>query len=74
MALAQKKISTEEDYYNIPKDVRAELIDGQIYYHVKPEPDTPDYIWRIAYNNKQLYSIQKRELPGLRGPICSKTF
>lgn len=36
MALAQKKISTEEDYYNIPKDVRAELIDGQIYYHAAP--------------------------------------
>ena len=31
MALAQSKTYTEEDYYNLPEDVRAELIDGQIY-------------------------------------------
>lgn len=31
MALAQRKIYTEDDYYNLPEDVRAELIDGQIY-------------------------------------------
>ena len=31
-ALAQPKIYTEEDYNNLPEDVRAELIDGQLYY------------------------------------------
>lgn len=31
MAPASLKIYTEEDYYNLPEDVRAELIDGQIY-------------------------------------------
>ena len=31
MALPQLKIYTEEDYYRLPEDVRAELIDGQIY-------------------------------------------
>ena len=31
MALPQEKIYTEEDYYNLPKNVRAELIDGQFY-------------------------------------------
>ncbi|WP_251500859.1 Uma2 family endonuclease [Otoolea muris] len=36
MALAQKTTYTEEDYYNLPEDVRAELIDGQIYYQVAP--------------------------------------
>ena len=36
MALIQKKIYTEKDYYNLPEDVRAELIDGQIYYHAAP--------------------------------------
>ena len=30
-ALAQDKSHTEEDYYNLPEDVRAELIDGQFY-------------------------------------------
>lgn len=32
MALAQEKIYTEEDYYNIPEDVHAKLINGHIYY------------------------------------------
>ena len=36
MAFAQAKIYTEDDYYNIPEDVRAELIDGQIYYQAAP--------------------------------------
>ena len=33
MALAQAKIYTEDDYYNLPEDIRAELIDGQIIYN-----------------------------------------
>ena len=30
------KIYTEADYYSLPEDVRAELIDGQIYYKAAP--------------------------------------
>ncbi|MBR1742217.1 MAG: Uma2 family endonuclease [Lachnospiraceae bacterium] len=33
MALAKEKIYTEEDYYNLPEDVRAELIDGVFIYN-----------------------------------------
>lgn len=36
MALAQPKLYTEEDYYSLPEDVRAELIDGQFYYMAAP--------------------------------------
>lgn len=36
MALPQIKNYTEDDYYNLPEDVRAELIDGQIYYMSAP--------------------------------------
>ena len=36
MALAQLQTYTEEDYYNMPEDVRAELIDGQFYYMAAP--------------------------------------
>lgn len=32
MPLPQDQLYTEDDYYSIPEDVRAELIDGQIYY------------------------------------------
>ena len=35
-ALAPANIYTEEDYYNLPENVRAELIDGQIYYMSAP--------------------------------------
>lgn len=33
MALPQAKSYTEDDYYNLPEGVRAELLEGQIYYH-----------------------------------------
>ena len=36
MPMAQPKLYTEDDYYNLPEDVRAELIDGQIYYQAAP--------------------------------------
>lgn len=35
-ALAQPKLYTEKDYYNLPENTRADLIDGQIYYHAAP--------------------------------------
>ena len=31
-SLKEEKIYTEIDYYNLPEDVRAELIDGHIYF------------------------------------------
>ena len=34
--LAHANIYTEEDYDNLPENVRAELIDGQIYYMAAP--------------------------------------
>ena len=36
MALPQKQFYTAEDYWSLPEDVKAELIDGQIYYHAAP--------------------------------------
>ena len=35
-ALAHTNIYTEKDYYNLPENVRAELIDGQFYYMASP--------------------------------------
>lgn len=35
-ALAQEKIYTEEDYNNLPENIRAELIGGQLYYMSAP--------------------------------------
>ena len=36
MALLQEKIYTEEDYYSLPENVRAELINGQFYNMSSP--------------------------------------
>lgn len=36
MPLPNPPYYTEDDYYNLPEDVRAELIDGQIYYQAAP--------------------------------------
>ncbi len=36
MALPMQEFYSEEDYYNIPEDTRAEIIDGQIYYQAAP--------------------------------------
>lgn len=36
MSLPQEKIYTEADYYSLPEDIRAELIDGKIYYQAAP--------------------------------------
>lgn len=33
MALTQTNIYTEDDYYNLPENIRAELIDGQLIYN-----------------------------------------
>ena len=35
-ALARSDFYTEDDYYNLPENVRAELIDGQFYYMAVP--------------------------------------
>ena len=36
MSLPQKKYYTVEDFYNMPEDIRAELINGQIVYMTAP--------------------------------------
>ncbi|MCD8338146.1 MAG: Uma2 family endonuclease [Lachnospiraceae bacterium] len=36
MPLPKEQIYTEDDYWNLPENVRAELIDGKIYYMSAP--------------------------------------
>lgn len=36
MALAQLEAYTEDDYYALPDNIRAELIDGKLYYMAAP--------------------------------------
>lgn len=36
MALPQPKLYTEDDYYSLPEEIHAELINGQFYYQAAP--------------------------------------
>lgn len=61
-ALTQKRIYTEEDYYNSPEDVRIELIDGQIYYQAAPS--------RIHQTiSRELYTVINNYIKSQKG-IC----
>lgn len=48
MAIPPKKVYTEDDYYAIPEDVRAELIDGQIYYQAAPSRAHQEILMEIS--------------------------
>ena len=39
---------TEADYYALPDDVKAELIDGEIYYMASPGVTHQEILWRLA--------------------------
>lgn len=36
MPMPQKQLYTEEGYYSLAEDIRAKLINGNIYYHAAP--------------------------------------
>ncbi len=48
MPLPQERIYTEDDYNNLPEDVRAELIDGQIYYQAAPSRIHQEILMELA--------------------------
>lgn len=48
MAIPQMKLYTEADYYSFPEDVRAELIDGQIYYQAAPSRVHQEILMEIS--------------------------
>lgn len=56
MPLAQSKLYTEADYYNLPEDIRAELIDGTLIYNqAAPLQNPPDNTHGACRNNPGLY-------------------
>ena len=75
MALAQLQTFTEKDYYNMPEDVRAELIDGQFYYMAAPSRIHQE-ILSFVFKKLHIISIQKTEAAESIRPLlrlsCSK--
>ncbi len=68
--LAHENIYTEEDYYNLPEDVRAELIDGQIYYMSAPSRIHQEILGFIFKKIAYYIDKKKRPLQGLSGSLC----
>ena len=52
------RIMTEDDYYALPDDVRAELIDGRLFYMESPGLTHH----RVVLSDKRIYQIKKWKL------------
>lgn len=50
MPLPQKQFYTEDDYYALPEDARAELIGGQIYYQEAPSRIHQEILMSVSKN------------------------
>lgn len=48
MPMPLRRIYTEEDYYSLPENIRAELIDGQIYYQAAPSREHQKILMHVA--------------------------
>lgn len=48
MPLSEERIYNEDDYNKLPEDIRAELIDGQIYYHAAPSRIHQEILMELA--------------------------
>jgi len=64
MEIPRERTYTETDYYNLPEDVRAELIDGQLFYMSAPSrihqeilSDLHGTIFNYALNKKMYHVV-----------------
>ncbi len=71
MALAFKKYYTEDDYYSLPENIRAELIDGKLIYNqAAPSRLHQALLMELAGTIRDSCEIQQRFLPRLPRPLC----
>lgn len=62
MALAEQKIYTMEDIYNLPDGQRAELIDGKLYNMAPPTRQHQQIILYLARKISDYIDEKKRKL------------
>ena len=74
MASALSKIETEtyteEDYYSLGEDIRAELINGQFYYMAAPSRIHQEILMYLSKIIANYIDSKKRRLQGLPCSIC----
>ena len=73
-ALAHTNIYTEEDYYNLPENVRAELIDGQIYYMAAPSRIHQEILMFLSKTIANYIDSQKGFCKVYPAPFAVKLF
>ena len=64
MALAQEKVYTVEDIEALPEGVRAELIDGQMFYMATPSRKHQGLVIAISG-----MLPEQRKMRGISGPV-----
>lgn len=74
MAFAQEMYCTEEDYYNTPENVRAELIDGKIYYQAAPSRIHQEILMFLAKNIANHIDKKKGPCKIYPAPFAVKLF
>lgn len=74
MALARPNIFTEEDYYRLPENVRAELIDGQIYLQAAPSREHQRILMELAGTIRDYIRAGKGPCEVYPAPFAVKLF
>lgn len=73
-ALAQEKKYTEDDYYNLPEDARAELIDGQFYDMSAPSRVHQEISAELLTTIRQYIKSKNGSCKAYAAPFAVKPF
>lgn len=74
MDLAQSKAYTEDDYYDLPEAVRAELIDGEFYYMAAPSRLHQETLMFLLKNIANYIDSKKGSCKIYPAPFAVKLF
>ena len=74
MELVQPKRYTEEDYYKLPEEIRAELIDGQFYYMAAPSRMHQKILMELSGTIRDYIRLGKSSCEVYPAPFAVKLF
>ena len=73
-ALAESPIFTEDDYYNLPENIRAELIDGQFYNMSAPSRIHQEILMELSGTIRDYIRTKKGPCKIYPAPFAVKLF
>lgn len=68
-ANGEERIYTLDDYYRLPDDVRAELIDGQLFYMQSPTSAHQSMLVKLVYETMNFVTKNKGECQPFMAPL-----